>query len=214
MKTVIAINGSPRKNFNTAALLKEALRGAADAGAQTELIHLSDLNFRGCMSCFGCKRKGNPNPEKCCWKDDLSPVLEKIAAADAILIGSPIYLFDVTGPTRSFIERLLFPHISYDAGPKAPIEKPINCGFIFTQNHPSDRAEDFASIYQNNTSCMRVLGGKVEQLIAGETYQFDDYSKYACSRFDEPERRRIRDEVFPKTLAEAYAMGQRLIADE
>lgn len=212
MKKVIAVNGSPRKNYNTAALLREALRGAADAGAQTQLIHLSDLNFRGCMSCFGCKRLGNPNPTKCCWKDDLSAVLDSIADADALLIGSPIYLFDVTGPTRSFIERLLFPRISYDLV-KPPMGKPINCGFIFTQNHPADRSEDFAAIYKANAGVMRVLGGKVEQLVAGETYQFDDYSKYACSRFNEPERRRIRDEEFPKTLAEAYAMGRRLIEE-
>ena len=213
MKKVIAVNGSPRKNYNTAALLSESLRGAAEAGALTQLIHLSDLNFRGCMSCFGCKQLGNSNPCSCSWKDDLSPVLDSIADADALLIGSPIYLFDVTGPTRCFIERLLFPRISYDIV-KPPTGKPVNCGFIFTQNHPADSSEDFAAIYKANTGVMRVLGGRIDYLVAGETYQFDDYSKYACSRFNEPERRRIRDEEFPKRLAEAYAMGQRLIRED
>ena len=54
------INGSPRKNGNTAKLLKRAMEGAAEAGAETELINLYDrsLNFKGCMSCFACKLKG------------------------------------------------------------------------------------------------------------------------------------------------------------
>ena len=54
------INGSPRKNGNTAKLLKRAMEGATEAGAETELINLYDrsLNFKGCMSCFACKLKG------------------------------------------------------------------------------------------------------------------------------------------------------------
>ncbi|MDQ0205205.1 flavodoxin family protein [Pectinatus haikarae] len=54
---VLALNGSPRKKWNTAVLLQRALDGAASVGAQTELIHLYDLKYRGCTSCFACKRK-------------------------------------------------------------------------------------------------------------------------------------------------------------
>ena len=50
---VIAFNGSPRKAWNTATLLEKALQGAASKGAVTELIHLYDLDFKGCRSCFG-----------------------------------------------------------------------------------------------------------------------------------------------------------------
>ena len=49
---VIAINGSPRKKWNTATLLEKALEGAETEGAETEIIHLYDLNFKGCKSCF------------------------------------------------------------------------------------------------------------------------------------------------------------------
>ncbi|MCO5381118.1 MAG: flavodoxin family protein [Methanosarcina barkeri] len=55
---VIAINGSPRKKWNTATLLEKALEGAVSEGAETEIIHLYDLNFKGCTSCFACKLKG------------------------------------------------------------------------------------------------------------------------------------------------------------
>lgn len=54
----IAINGSPRKGWNTEKLLKEALRGAESVGAETELVQLYDLNYTGCKSCFACKRQG------------------------------------------------------------------------------------------------------------------------------------------------------------
>ena len=89
---VIAINGSPRKNGNTATLLNKALEGASSQGATTELINLYDLNFKGCVSCFACKLKGGKSYGKCDYKDDLTPVLEKVESADAVLLGSPIYL--------------------------------------------------------------------------------------------------------------------------
>lgn len=54
---LIAINGSPRKDKNTAALLNKALEGAASQGAATELIHLYDQDYKGCISCFACKLK-------------------------------------------------------------------------------------------------------------------------------------------------------------
>lgn len=52
---VMAFNGSPRKKWNTATLLEEALKGAVSQGAETELIHLYELKFKGCISCFECK---------------------------------------------------------------------------------------------------------------------------------------------------------------
>lgn len=54
---VIGFNGSPRKNWNTAILLNKALEGSASLGAETELIHLYDIDYKGCTSCFACKRK-------------------------------------------------------------------------------------------------------------------------------------------------------------
>lgn len=53
------LNGSPRKNWNTHKLLESAMKGAADAGVETELIHLYDAEFKGCVSCFTCKLKNS-----------------------------------------------------------------------------------------------------------------------------------------------------------
>jgi multimeric flavodoxin WrbA len=111
MTNVIAINGSPRKNWNTAMLLEEALKGAASKGADTELIHLYDLDFTGCTSCFACKLKDGKSYGRCAVSDDLTAVLDTIYDADALILGSPIYFGTVTGEMKSFMERLLFPYL-------------------------------------------------------------------------------------------------------
>ena len=67
----IFINGSPRKNKNTAQMLEAAMKGAQEAGAEVEMIHLYGLNYKGCMSCFLCKRKGNTANGLCGFKDEL-----------------------------------------------------------------------------------------------------------------------------------------------
>ena len=98
---IIAVNGSPRKNWNTHILLENALNGAKELGAETELINLYDYNYKGCTSCFACKRKG-VTLNKCAMKDDLEPILQKITECDGLILGSPIYYVSVTGEMKSF----------------------------------------------------------------------------------------------------------------
>ena len=106
------MNGSPRKNWNTAMMLKEARKGAESVGADTEYIDLFDLSFTGCRACLACKRK-EAERCKCFWKDDLSPVIDRIFAADALIIGSPVYLGDITSQVHALIERLHFCVLRY-----------------------------------------------------------------------------------------------------
>ena len=103
---VLAFNGSPRKHWNTATLLEKALEGASSTGAETRLIHLYDLNYKGCISCFACKTKGGRSYGRCAVKDDLAPVFKEIEQADAIILGSPIYFGTVSGEMRSSIPDL------------------------------------------------------------------------------------------------------------
>jgi multimeric flavodoxin WrbA len=105
---IIAFNGSPRKDWNTATLLKKALAGAASVGAKTELIHLYDLNYKGCYSCFACKERGGKSYGRCPIKDDLLPIFKRIENVDAIIVGSPIYIGRISGEMQSFLERLIF----------------------------------------------------------------------------------------------------------
>ncbi len=144
---VIGINGSPRKQWNTATLVAKALEGAAAQGAQTELVHLYDLDFKGCTSCFACKTRGGKSYGRCAMKDGLTPVLAKIATADALVIGSPVYFGSVTGETRSFIERLLFPYLTYTVPYGTLFPKKLATAFIYTMNVTEERSREFGYEY-------------------------------------------------------------------
>ena len=127
---VLGINASPRKTWNTATVLHKALEGAASQGSQTELIHLYDLSYKGCISCFACKRKGGKSYGKCGYTDELTPVLEKIEAADAVILASPIYFGNVTGELRSLMERMLFQYLVYDENYSSLVAKKNRIGLI------------------------------------------------------------------------------------
>lgn len=208
MKT-IAINGSPRKKWNTAQLLEQALRGAASVGAETELINLYDLDYKGCISCFACKRKG-ATPCHCYLKDDLSPVLENVLAADVLLLGSPIYFGDVTGAMRSFLERLAFITMSYDDYSIRIFQGHIDAAFFFTMNVGEHYEAMYGNMMQRTTLVLNQLGGTVEQYAATDTLQFDDYSKYHAAGFDEAKKQARHEEHFPKDKAAAFEIGVRL----
>ncbi|MDF2501971.1 MAG: NADPH-dependent reductase [Anaerosporomusa subterranea] len=206
---VIAINGSPRKNGNTSTLLGKALEGAASQGANTELIHLYDLNFKGCVSCFACKLKDGKSYGKCAFKDDLTPVLQKIEDADAVILGSPIYFSDVTGEIRSFIERMAFPYLVYDANYTSLFTKKISLGFIYTMNVSESRAKEFGydHIFTRTEMSLARLFGTPESLFSYDTYQFPDYSKYVVTAFNEVDKAKRRQEEFPNDCQKAFEMG-------
>ncbi len=213
----IAVNASPRKTFNTAKLLQSALDGAASAGAETELVHLADLKFKGCTSCFACHRKNNPEKYHCCYRDELTPVLRRIEQCDALIVGSPIYLGDVSSLCRAFLERFGFQYVSYNELGKnnTMFTGKANGGFIFVMNCPEDFArENHGYVFENCTDELARLRGYTEYMLANETYQFDDYSKYECEAFDVEYRAKVRDEVFPEKLREAFEMGRRLVKTE
>lgn len=213
---IIGINGSPRKQWNTATLVAKALEGAAAQGATTELVHLYDLDFKGCKSCFACKTRGGKSYGKCVLKDDLAPVLEKIATADGLVIGSPIYFGTVTGETRSFLERLLFPYLTYTVPYGTLFPGKIKSAFIYTMNVPEEQSKDFGydQVFKTNERYMQLLLGPVESLCAFDTCQVDDYSKVVIESFDPAHKARRRTEVFPLECKRAFELGQRLAGVE
>ena len=218
MKKVIIINGSPRKNFNTANLLKEAGKGAESAGAEIEYFNLYDYNFLGCRSCFACQKKGSTTNGICAIKDDITQILEKCLEADAIIIGSPVYFSYPTGVFRSFMERLLFPNHTYmidkeNGGLKRRLNRNIPTGIIFTMNCPEELASkiNYQILLGENVRTFNHVMGHAECLYVYDTYQFSDYSKYNIDLFDEKEKAKVRNEQFPKDLLKAFAMGQNLL---
>jgi len=212
MGAIIAINGSPRKEWNTATLLGHALKGAASVGKETELVHLYDLDFKGCTSCFACKLKGGKSYGKCAVKDDLTPVLEQIYEADALLLGSPIYLGTATGEMRSFLERLIYPYLVYDPRRSTLFPRRMPTGFIYTMGADEARAREMGFWDQFRLTEL-VLGrifGPSETLLVSDTLQFDDYSRYESSAFDPEAKARRHREVFPGECKKAFDLGKRL----
>lgn len=213
MKKFFAINGSPRKNWNTAQLLDRALEGArAACGNQevaTERINLYELSYTGCRSCFACKRKGGASYGKCAIKDDLQAVLEKVIQSDGVIIGSPIYYRTITGQLHSFYERLLFPYTVYSTSPSGIEKMKVPFGFIYTMNVTED--EFLRDRYEEYLRLWEIFSGNtVGHCYAFNTYQFDDYNKYISDYFSESDKADYKKQHWKTDLSAAYELGSKL----
>lgn len=211
------VNGSPRKNWNTHRMLESAMKGASDSGAECEMIHLYDYSYKGCVSCFACKVKNSRTHGLCAYRDELRPVLERALTCDVIVMGTPIYYSLPTGMMRSFMERLLFPAMSYshdkDGNPIRAFNGTIYTATILTMNCTEELAANFGypAVIEANAFGLRYVMGYTETLCAYNTVQFTDYSRYDANNFDGDERMRYRDEHFPEDLRKAYDLGKRLV---
>lgn len=107
MVKLLGIVGSPRKGGNTEILMKEALKAGEQEGAETELIHLVDFSLEPCNGCRTCFETKN-----CVIKDDVEKIFEKMAEADAIIIGSPVYFYNVSAQTKILIDRVGYLNIA------------------------------------------------------------------------------------------------------
>ncbi|MBU3156446.1 flavodoxin family protein [Clostridium estertheticum] len=214
---VYAINGSPRKNKNTATLLQKALEGvkeaAKDKEIETEIINLYDLNYTGCKSCFACKRLGGVSYGKCAVKDDIQEVLEKVSQADGIVFGSPIYLGTITGQLQSFIERLIFPYLVYDENYSTLSPKKMPTAFIYTMNAPEEVMNKlgYLKTFDHIESTIEHIFTKPLAMYSNNTYQFDDYSKYKSNAFSEEAKAAHRKIQFPLDCQKAFELGASLI---
>lgn len=211
---VMAFNGSPRPGWNTATLLTEVLAGAASCGATTELVHLQEFESRGCTSCFACKRR-SPHPARgCTRRDGLTPLLRQAAEADALVLGSPIYLGTITGLMKSFFERLVFPYLSYDTAYSSLFPRRIRTAFLYTMNLDETAMANrgYPLHINSNQDYLSRVFGPCESLCCCDTMQFEDYSRMAADRFDPVHKAQRRAEQFPRDREAAFALGTRLAA--
>ncbi len=106
-KKVLILNGSPRKNGNTAYLIGKVTDGIREThpDAEIETVALGQLKINPCKACDGCRREDRIG-KYCVVRDDMAPLYDKAAAADAIIFASPIYWFNMTAQTKLFMDRL------------------------------------------------------------------------------------------------------------
>jgi len=194
-------------------LLNKVLEGASSNGAETEMAHLYDFTYKGCNSCFACKLINGNSYGQCCINDEISPILKKIKNADAIVLGSPIYLGSITGEMKSFMERLIFPYLVYDENYSSLFTKRISVGLIYTFGVNEQKLEQtkWKECLKYNEFLVERFLGKAESLFVTDTYQFDDYSKYVAIAFDVSEKLKRRKEVFPQDCKKAFELGKRLL---
>jgi multimeric flavodoxin WrbA len=209
---IMAFNGSPRRRgWNTVTLLEQALEGAASAGAETELVQLYDLNYSGCLSCFACKDLNRKRDGACAVQDDLTPVLERVRDADALIVGTPVYFGAESAATRAFMERLLFPYLKYAKERFSLFPRKIPTALIYTMNVKEEWIETIG--YDRHFATARksfeTLFGFCETLLATDTLQYDDYGRYESEMFDEEAKRRRHEEIFPQDCRRAYDLGRR-----
>ena len=97
---IVAIYGSPRRNGNTATLLRHAVQGARDSDAQVEEIVLRDLKISPCLEIYGCKKTG-----ECAIKDDFQKVRNQILASQGLILASPLFFYTVSAHTKILMDR-------------------------------------------------------------------------------------------------------------
>lgn len=99
---VLGLTGSPREGGNTEKLVNAIIEGAEEKGAETKVYKLSKLDLSPCKGCMTCKAEG-----KCIVDDDMQELYEEVQAADAIVLGSPLYMWEITAQTKLFVDRLV-----------------------------------------------------------------------------------------------------------
>lgn len=135
----------------------------------------------------------------------MTPVLEEIAQADGLVLGSPIYFGDVTGQMRTFLERLAFPWLSYnDYSMTAPKRMPVV--LVETMNGLPERNNSQG--YGSMEHCIKTALGEPERLYAYNTYQVKNYDNFELAGFSEEAKRMYRTEHWEQDLQAAYNAGK------
>lgn len=113
MKTIV-INADPKRKGTNAQLMKSAVQGAESAGCEVEYVDLYKLKMSGCRVCLICKREGMGC--RCHWRDEISPLIERILDCDTLLIGVPIFFSHPSSHYMALLERLIFCIVSFKTG--------------------------------------------------------------------------------------------------
>jgi len=142
-------------------------------------------------------------------------LLEEVSNADAVVFGSPIFFFDITGELRSFLERLFYPYTAFKRGSARVISpKKVRTAFLYTMNVTEQEMK--YSGYEQNLAATHgwtkyILGYDPEIVYAYNTYQYKNYDSYVADSWDVSGKKKWHDEEFPKDYKKAFVLGQKLV---
>jgi multimeric flavodoxin WrbA len=99
-KNILVISSSPRKGGNSDMLCDQFIAGATDSGHKAEKIVLTEMKINYCTGCGICLEK-----KACPQKDDMSEILDKMTAADVIVMATPVYFYSMSAQMKTLIDR-------------------------------------------------------------------------------------------------------------
>ena len=102
-KNIVILNGSPRKNGNTSALVKSFIQGAESAGHTVTEFFLGGMDIHGCKGCFG-GHSGRDCP--CVQRDDMDKIYPAVKESGVVVLASPLYYWNMSGQLRTAVDRL------------------------------------------------------------------------------------------------------------
>ena len=165
---VIGIVGSARTGGNTETLVKNILSGAEDRGAETKLFNLCTMTIGGCQGCAFCRTNSN-----CGINDDMQTLYSEIRSANGLVIGSPVYMWQMSGQTKLFIDRLLA-FLNKDFSSRLPRRTKLI--MAYTQGQGDLKA--FKGYFEQTAAMLGFLGFDVlETIVAGGTLAKNDITR-------------------------------------
>ena len=216
---IFGIDGGPRRGWNTETMLRKFLEGATSASdeIETEMVRLYDLNYKGCMSCYACQLDNDTTYGQCQVRDDIYDLLRRVPLSDGAVFGCPIYLHDMTAELRAFIERLVYQYLSFDKDKtrnNAP--KKLRTAMIYTMNVTEEvmKGANYDHILGAAENYLhRIFEVKPVRICAYNTYQYNDYSKYRATYWNERQKAEHHKTQFPLDCQSAYDAGRSMAMD-
>lgn len=165
-KRVLGISGSPRRNGNTDTLVQRILAGAASVGAETRMVYLSELDIHPCQACMYCIDHGN-----CVQQDDMMELYDLLRQCDSLVLGSPIYMWQMTAQTKLFVDRLFALYTN-----NVPPVKSKNNLLLFVHGQKGQNA--YREYCEQTRNMLQFLGIHISQIVIGDNLgQKDNASK-------------------------------------
>lgn len=155
---VLGFTGSPRKNSNTEILVQAALEGAREAGADTEVFNLNNISINPCKACMHCKEDNG----ECATQDDMQNIYRQIQMADAFILGTPVYMWQMTAQAKLFTDRL---YANFGTGFEEKHGKK-DMALIFSQGNPDENM--FKEYFNYTRNMFNFLGYNVTDLLSSQ----------------------------------------------
>lgn len=181
------------------------MKGAESAGADVEYVDLYKLDLCGCRNCSICKNDDKVG--KCYWKDEVSPLIERILDSDCLIIASPIFFTEPTSHYRALIERLIYCIVSFKTG--NTFKGRINVGLIYSMEYSVKYFEESVRPHlKQSEGLLEMFNGKV-MIFSSRIITKNEYNN-AIENDELKDKLKLKENQFSMDLEKAFNMGVEL----